>query len=224
MKNKLRPLPKWLQLTLLLALMGLMVFCLWLEAHRPALSPRGALRQAEQQGLLEHGEFLTREFVFPDVPYSTADYFVAVSRTKGQLHMTEVWQDGLLWKPSERVLAASIEEPVTALLLPWQINLESNDRAYPAALVYCPQAGSIAGTLTIDGKTFSGQAGKGENGCWLLAFESLYDSEDDRYLDIYRSLWSWYYLHLPLHTPMTVTITVLDQNGGILAEKTLHYA
>ena len=52
MKNKLRRLPKWLRLALLLALSGLLVFCMWLEARRPALSPQGALRQAEQVGLL----------------------------------------------------------------------------------------------------------------------------------------------------------------------------
>ena len=56
MKNKLRRLLKWLRLALLLALMGLLVFCMRLEAHRPVLSPRGALRQAEQAGLLEYGE------------------------------------------------------------------------------------------------------------------------------------------------------------------------
>ena len=95
MKNKLRRLPKWLRLTLLLLLMSLLVFCMWLEARRPALSPQGALRQAEQAGLLEYGEFLTCTYTFPEHGETRADYHVAVSRTKTQLHTAEVQRDGL---------------------------------------------------------------------------------------------------------------------------------
>ena len=100
--NRLR-LPKWLRLTLLLALMGLLVFCMWLEAHRPALSPQGALRQAEQEGLLEYGEFLTWQYTYPEYGETAADYHVAVSRTKTQLHMTEVKRDGLLTEEEMKV-------------------------------------------------------------------------------------------------------------------------
>ena len=228
MKNKLRRLPKWLRLTLLLLLMSLLVFCMWLEAHRPALSPQGALRQAEQEGLLEYGEFLTYKYTFPEHGETAADYHVAVSRTKTQLHTVEVWQDGLLWKPNNRVLSIPVEKPVTAVLLPWQINIESLSTAYPAVLVYCPElnAARMEATVHIEGETYASiTSGKGENGCWLVAFERppVEDADHPLY-DIDRVLWSWRYFHMPLYTPITATITIFDQNGSLLAEKTLEYS
>lgn len=226
MRDKLRRLPKWLRLALLLALMGLLVFCMWLEAHRPALSPQGALRQAEQEGLLEYGEFLTWQYTYPEYGETRADYHVAVSRTKTQLHTVEVWQDGLLWKPNNRVLSIPVEKPVTAVLLPWQINIESLSTAYPAVLVYCPElnAARMEATVHIEGETYASiTSGKGENGCWLVAFESPHE-EDDILYDVHRQLWSLYYLHMPLSSPITATITIFDQNGSLLAEKTLEYS
>lgn len=227
MKDKLRRLPKGLRLVLLLAGMGLLVFCMWLEADRPALSPQGALRQAEQAGLLEYGDFLTWQYTYPEYGDTAADYHVAVSRTKTQLHTVEVWQDGLLWKPNNRALSIPVEDPVTAVLLPWQINIESLSTAYPAALVYCPglDAARMEGTLRMEGETYhTSLSGKGENGCWLLAFESSPAEDADHPLyDVDRVLWSRYYRHLPLHTPITATITIFDQNGSVLAEKTLEY-
>ena len=228
MKNKLRRLLKWLRLALLLALMGLLVFCMWLEAHRPVLSPRGALRQAEQAGLLEYGEFLTCKYTFPEHGETAADYHVAVSRTKTQLHTVEVWQDGLLWKPNNRVLSIPVEDPVTAVLLPWQINIESLLTAYPAALVYCPElnAARMEGTLHIEGETYhTTLSGKGENGCWLVAFEAPPAEDADHPLyDVDRHLWSWYYWHQPLYTDITLEVAIFDQNGGLLAEKTIKYS
>ena len=223
--NRLR-LPKWLRLALLLTLMGLLVFCMWLEAHRPVLSPQGALRRTEQAGLLEYGDFLTWQYTYPEYGETAADYHVAVSRTKTQLHTAEVRKDGLLWKPNNRVLSIPVEKPVTAVLLPWQINIESLLTAYPAALVYCPElnAARMEGTLHIEGETYhTTLSGKGENGCWLVAFESPRE-EDDILYDIYRHLWSLYYLHMPLSSPITATITIFDQNGSLLAEKTLEYS
>ena len=228
MKNKLRRLPKWLRLALLLALSGLLVFCMWLEARRPALSPQGALRQAEQAGLLEYGEFLTCKYTFPEHGETRADYHVAVSRTKTQLHTAEVQRDGLLWRPNNRVFSAPVEDPVTFFPLPWAINIENNTTAYPAIFVYCPQleAARIEGTLHLQGKAFhSIVSGGGENGCWLVAFEGLHDEDVDHDLyGLHRELWSWRYFHMPLYTPVTATITILDQNGSILAEKTLEYS
>ena len=228
MKDKLRRLPKWLRLALLLLLAGLLVFCMWLEAHRPTLSPQSALRQAEQEGLLEYGDFLTWQYTYPEYGETTADYHVAVSRTKSQLHTAEVWQDGLLWKPKGRVLAVPIEDPVTAVLLPWQINIESLSTAYPAALVYCPplDAARMEGTLHTAGETYhTTLSGKGENDCWLVAFERPPAEDADHPLyDIDRVLWSWRYFHMPLYAPVTLTITVFDQNGSVLAEKTLEYS
>lgn len=228
MKNKLRHLPKWLRLALLLLLVGLLVFCMWLEAHRPTLSPQSALRQAEQEGLLEYGDFLTWQYTYLEYGETTADYHVAVSRTKTQLHTAEVRRDGLLWKPNGRVLAVAIEDPATAVLLPWQINIESLSTAYPAVLVYCPQleAARIVATLHIEGETYTSiTSGKGENGCWLVAFERPPAEDADHPLyDIDRVLWSWRYFHRPLYTPVTLTITIFDQNGSLLAEKTLEYS
>ena len=89
MKNKLHRLPKELRLLLRLALMAFMVFCLWLKADTPGLSPQGALRKAEQVGLLEQGTFLTGTYTFPDTQWGTR-FYPAVSRTKGQLHVAEV--------------------------------------------------------------------------------------------------------------------------------------
>lgn len=226
MKDKLLRLPKWLRLALLLVLAGLLVFCMWLEAHRPALSPQGALRQAEQAGLLEYGDLLTWQYTYPKYGETAADYHVAVSRTKTQLHTAEVRRDGLLWKPNYRVLSFPVEDPVTAVLLPWQINIESLSTAYPAALVYCPElnAARMEGTLHIGGETYhTTLSGKGENGCWLVAFESPHE-EDDILYDVHRQLWSLYYLHMPLYSPITATITIFDQNGILLAEKTLEYS
>lgn len=229
MKDKLRPLPKWLRLTLLLALMGLLVFCMWLEAGRPALSPKGALVKAEQIGLLERGTFLTCEFVFPDVS-NHINYFPAVSRTKTRLHTCEVKREGLLWQPNERALSVPLEDPVTALLLPWQVNIEENTTCYPAALVYCPEGAQVTATMTIGGKelppkTFSGRTGKGDKGCFLVAFENLYYSTDNQlYLAVYQHLNFYYHRHIPMGAAdITVELTIFDQNGAVFAQKTLQY-
>ena len=228
MKDKLRRLPKGLRLALLAALMGMMVFCMWLEAQRPALSARGALRQAEQAGLLEYGDFLTWQYTYPEYGETRADYHVAVSRTKTQLHAAEVQRDGLLWRPNNRVLSVSVEDPVTAVLLPWQINIDSFMKAYPAALVYCPQldAARMEGTLRMEGETYhTTLSGKGENGCWLVAFEAPPAEDADHPLyDVDRVLWSWYHWHQPPYTDITLEVAVFDENGSILAEKTLEYS
>ena len=39
-----------------------------------------------------------------------------------------------------------------------------------------------------------------------------------------QELLSWRYFHMPLYTPVTATITIFDQNGGLLAEKTIKYS
>lgn len=229
MKNKLRALPKWLHLVLWLSLMALMVLCMWLEADTPRLSPRGALREAEQRGLLEYGEFLTSTYDFPDTTWGTR-FYPAVSRTKTRLHMTEVKRDGLWWQPNERALSVPIAQPVTAALVPWQINIENDNTCYPAALVYCPEGAQVTATMTIGGKdlppkTFSGRTGKGNNGCFLVAFESLYYSTDNQlYLAVYQNLNYYYHRHLSMGTAyITVELTVFDQNGAIFAQKTLQY-
>lgn len=222
MKDKLYRLPKWLRFALLLCLIGLMLLCLWLEADTPRLSPQGALREAEQQALLEYGDFLTREFAFAGTDPATR-FFVAVSRTKTQLHMTEVKRDGLLWQPNERALSVPVEDPVTAVLLPWQINIERDDTAYPAALVYCPDAAQVTGSLTIDGTQLSGRAGKGENGCWLVAFESLYDQENEELLNSFRDYQDYLRVHLPMYAEIVLTIDVYDGAGNVFDQITKTY-
>lgn len=230
MKNKLHRLPKELRLMLLLGLMALMVLCLWLEADTPAFSPKGALHEAEQICLLEQGKFLCSTYDFPDTEWDTR-FYPAVSRTKTQLHMTEVKREGLWWQPSERALSVPIEQPMTAALLPWQINIENDNTCYPAVVVYCPEAANVTATMTIGGnelppRTFSGRTGKGENGCFLVAFENLYVSEARHlYLAVYQNLGFYYHRQISLGTAyIQVDLTVYDQAGDLLAQKTLFYS
>lgn len=226
MKTKWERLPKGLRLALLLALMALMVLCLWLHADTPRLSPQGALREAEQRGLLEPGEYLTHRFDFPEWGFDT-DYFVAVSRTKTRLHTVELYRKGFLWESNDGPVTVAIEQPVTAILLPWQANIENNLSCYPAAVVYCtdPAAAEVTGTLTIDDRTFSGRAGKGENGCWLVAFESLYEQEMMDYGNAFTEVWSYHHWNRPIEGHVIrVEITVFDQNGSVLARKTMDHS
>ena len=230
MKNKLHHLPKELRLLLLLMLMTFMIFCLWLEADTPSFSSKGALRKAEQRGLLEQGKFLCNTYDFPDAEWDTR-FYPAVSRTKTQLHMTEVKREGLWWQPSERALSVPIEQPMTAALLPWQINIENDNTCYPAVVVYCPEAANVTATMTIGGnelppRTFSGRTGKGENGCFLVAFENLYVSEARHlYLAVYQNLGFYYHRQISLGTAyIQVDLIVYDQAGDLLAQKTLFYS
>lgn len=230
MKNKLQRLPKGLRLVLLLALMAFMVFCLWLEADTPAFSPKGALHKAEQISLLEQGNFLCSTFTFPDTQWNTR-FYPAVSRTKTRLQMTEVKREGLWWQPNERALSVPLEQPMTAALLPWQINIENDETCYPAAVVYCPGAASVTASMTIGGETlppwtFSGRTGKGDNGCFLVAFENLYVSElRHLYLAVYQGMGFYYHRQISLGTSyITVDLTAYDQSGDVLAQKTLFYS
>lgn len=230
MKNKLHRLSKELRLFLRLALMAFMVVCLWLTADTPGLSPQGALRKAEQVGLLEQGTFLTGTYVFPDTQWGT-HFYPAVSRTKGQLHIAEVKREGLFWQPNGQAVSIPLEEPVTAALLPWQINIENDEICYPAMTVYCPEAASVSATMTIGGeglppKTFSARTGKGEKGCFLVAFEDLYLSEARQpYLAVYRNLNAYYHRRVSLGAAyITVDLSVFDQSGDLLAQKALFYS
>ena len=216
MKNKLPRLPKWLRLTIHLLLIALMAVCLWHEADGPRLSPQGALREAERRSLLD--------FVFEDVHMSALHYFTAVSRSETQLHTAEITRRRLLWQPNERAVAIPLGETLTTTLLPWQVNIESDERSYPAALVYCPDAERVTGTLTINGTTFSGRAGRGANGCWLLAFESLYDLEDESFLTAFRDYAAYVRIHSPLKHEIELQITAYDPTGQVIAEKTRTYS
>jgi len=223
MKNKLCRLPKALRLALLLVLMGLMLLCLWMDADTPRLSPQGAMGEVERRGLLKPGEYLTHRFDFRERGFGT-DYFVAVSRTETRLHAVELHRKRLLWEANQRPVTVPLETPVTAVLLPWQVNIENNLTCYPAAVVYCtdPAAAEVTGTLTIDDKTFSGRSAKGGGNCWLVAFENLYKLEDPHYRLAISSLWDYYHRSWPIEGyAIRVEITVLDQNGDILAEKVL---
>ena len=223
MKTKWKRLPKGLRLAFLLVLIGLMLLCLWMEDNTRHLSPRGALREIERRCLLEPGTFLTHRFDFPEWGFGT-DYFVAVSRTDTRLHVAELWRDGLLWEGNTRPMTVPLEEPVTAVLLPWQVNIEDNLDCYPAAVVYCthPAATQITGTLTIDGVTFSGRAEKGGDSCWLLAFENLDKTEYPDYRVVISRLFGYYHQFLPLGSNIQVDLTVYDQAGKVFAEKTLN--
>lgn len=223
MKTKWKRLPKGLRLAFLLVLIGLMLLCLWMEDNTRHLSPRGALREIERRCLLEPGTFLTHRFDFPEWGFGT-DYFVAVSRTDTRLHAAELWRDGLWWEGNARPMTVPLEEPVTAVLLPWQVNIEDNLDCYPAAVVYCtdPAAAQVTGTLTIDGVTFSGRAEKGGDGCWLVVFEDLYELEDPHYHYVISHLFGYYHQFLPLGSSIQVDLTVYDQAGDIFAEKTLN--
>jgi len=222
MKTKWKRLPKGLRLAFLLALIGLMLLCLWMEDNTPHLSPRGALREIERRCFLEPGTFLTHRFDFPEWGFGT-DYFVAVSRTDTRLHVAELWRDGLWWEGNTRPMTVPLQEPVTAVLLPWQVKIEDNLDCYPAVVIYCtdPAATQITGTLTIDGVTFSGRAAKGGDSCWLLAFEDLYELEDPHYRFVISNLFGYYHQFLPLNADIQVDLTVYDQAGGIFAEKML---
>ena len=222
MKTKWKRLPKGLRLAFLLVLIGLMLLCLWMEDNTRHLSPRGALREIERRCLLEPGTFLTHRFDFPEWGFGT-DYFVAVSRTDTRLHVAELWRDGLLWEGNTRPMTVPLEEPVTAVLLPWQVNIEDNLDCYPAAVVYCthPAATQITGTLTIDGVTFSGRAEKGGDSCWLVAFENLDETEYPDYRAVISRLFGYYHQFLPLGSNIQVDLTVYDQAGRVFAEKTL---
>ena len=223
MKTKWKRLPKGLRLAFLLVLIGLMLLCLWMEDNTRHLSPRGALREIERRCLLEPGTFLTHQFDFPEWGFGT-DYFVAVSRTDTRLHAAELWRDGLWWEGNARPMTVPLEEPVTAVLLPWQVNIEDNLDCYPAAVVYCtdPAAAQVTGTLTIDGVTFSGRAEKGGDGCWLVVFEDLYELEDPHYHYVISHLFGYYHQFLPLGSSIQVDLTVYDQTGRVFAEKTLN--
>ena len=223
MKTKWKRLPKGLRLAFLLVLIGLMLLCLWMEDNTRHLSPRGALREIERRCLLEPGTFLTHRFDFPEWGFGT-DYFVAVSRTDTRLHVAELWRDGLWWEGNARPMTVPLEEPVTAVLLPWQVNIEDNLDCYPAAMIYCtdPAAAHVSGTLTIDGVTFSGRAEKGGDGCWLVVFEDLYELEDPHYHYVISHLFGYYHQFLPLGSNIQVDLTVYDQAGDIFAEKTLN--
>lgn len=222
MKTKWKRLPKGLRLAFLLVLIGLMLLCLWMEDNTRHLSPRGALREIERRCLLEPGTFLTHRFDFPERGFGT-DYFVAVSRTDTRLHAAELWRDGLWWEGNARPMTVPLEEPVTAVLLPWQVNIEDNLDCYPAAVVYCtdPAATQVTGTLTIDGVTFSGRAEKGGDSCWLVVFEDLYELEDPHYHYVISHLFGYYHQFLPLGSSIQVDLTVYDQTGRVFAEKTL---
>ena len=226
MRNRYR---KERRLLLLLLLMFVMVFCLWLEAGKPSLSPQGALRKAEQSGLLEYGSFLTAAFDFSAEEQEIVHYTPAVSRSGSQLHVVELARRTLLWQPNDRALAVPVEDPVTALLLPWQINIESDDSCYPAVLVYCPEGADVTATMTIAGeevpsRTFSGRTGRGDRGCWLVAFENLYSKENQPYLFVFQRLESYYRYHRALRaSSITVEITVFDRDGAVLSQKTLTY-
>lgn len=178
---------------------------------------------------MEQGAFLTGTYAFPDTQWDTR-FYPAVSRTKGQLHIAEVKREGLFWQPNGRALSIPLETPVTAALLPWQINIENDEICYPAMVVYCPEGASVSATMTIGGedlppKTFSARTGKGENGCFLVAFEDLYLSEARQlYLAVYQNLNFYYHRQISLGTAyITVDFTVFDQSGDLLAQKTLFY-
>ena len=225
MKTKWERLPKGLRLAFLLALIILMLLCLWVQDNTRHFSPQGALREIERRCLLEPGTFLTHRFNFPEWGFGT-DYFVAVSHTDTRLHMAELWREGLLWEGNTRPMTVPLEEPVTAVLLPWQVNIESNLDCYPAAVIYCtdPAAAQVSGTLTIDGETFSGRAAKGSDSCWLLAFEDLYDLEDPHYRLVISRLFGYYHQFLSLGSNIQVDLTVYDQAGDVLTQKTLFYS
>lgn len=224
MKTKWERLPKGLRLALLLAWIGVMLLCLWMQDNTRHLSPRGALREMERQCLLEPGTFLTHRFDFREWGFGT-DYFVAVSRTDSRLHVSELWRDGLRWEGNTRPMTVPLEEPMTAVLLPWQVNIEDNLSCYPAAVVYCtdPAAAQVTGTLTIDGKTFSSRSAKGGDSCWLVVFEDLYE-EDPNYRTAISALFGYYHQALPLRHDIQVCITIFDQSGDVLAQKTLFYS
>lgn len=182
--------------------------------------------EMERRGLLEPGEYLTHRFDFPEWGFGT-DYFVAVSRTATRLHAVELERSGLLWEANDGPVTVPLEAPVTAVLLPWQVNIEDNLSCYPAAVVYCtdPAAAQVIGTLTIDDMTFSGRSAKGGDSCWLLAFESLYEQETMDYRNAFTEVWSYHHWNRPVEGHVIrVEITVFDQNGSVLARKTLDHS
>ena len=231
MKRPLLKLPKWLQLTLVLAALLFLALSYWQFRNCPRLSAAGELRRMERDYQYEQTRLKAL--------LSQGDgSYLAIGLSDDRLHMTLLQKKGLWWlgesDSRNGLLSFPIEEEPLLTVLPW--TLREGGEYYWAALAYVPgtQAASGALTLTIEDEgirqgVFPGRLCWQQDGLYLFLLEArdgltlshAVEAGDSSFLHHVLEMYLCRYLlgdPNPPYYAIMLEGTLYDQGGATLNE------